>query len=72
MECGPHDALIAAEELEIGVYRLAMETPLACSENNLEEAQYQLELHGVSVEYLSRVGIRLYLSSGLLYATTSV
>lgn len=50
VECGPHCALVAAEELEIGVYRLAMETPLACSETNLKEAEHHLELLGVSEE----------------------
>ena len=46
LECGSEDALTAAEELEIGLYRLTLETPLACTEANLREAEEQLEAFG--------------------------
>lgn len=47
VECGSEDALVAAEELEIGVYRLVMETPLACTEASLREAEQRVELFQV-------------------------
>lgn len=46
MGCGPEDALTAAEELEIGLYRLSLETPLACTEAALREAEGRLEAFG--------------------------
>ena len=47
VECGPSDALVAADELEIGVYRLVMETPLACTESDLREAEQRVEVFQV-------------------------
>lgn len=52
MECGSEDALTAAEELEIGLYRLTLETPLACTEAALREAEKRLEAFG------GRVGLK--------------
>lgn len=46
MECGPENALVAAEEREICLYRLRLETPLACTEADLEEAARALEAFG--------------------------
>lgn len=46
MECGSEDALTAAEELEIGLYRLTLETPLACTQAALREAEERLEALG--------------------------
>lgn len=46
VECGSEDALTAAEELEIGLYRLTLETPLACTEAALGEAEGRLEAFG--------------------------
>ena len=46
MECGSEDALTAAEELEIGLYRLTLETPLACTEAALREVEGRLEAFG--------------------------
>lgn len=46
MECGPEDALAAAEEVEICRYRLTLETPLACTEAALVEAGRRLEAFG--------------------------
>lgn len=46
MGCGSKDALTAAEELEIGLYRLTLETPLACTEAALREAEGRLEAFG--------------------------
>lgn len=43
VECGSEDALVAAEEIEIGTYRLRLETPLACTEAHLAEAERGLE-----------------------------
>lgn len=47
VECGSEDALVAAEELEIGVYRLVMETPLACTEASLQKAEQRVEVFQV-------------------------
>lgn len=49
VECGSEDALTAAEELEIGLYRLTLETPLACTEAALREAEGRLEVFGVGL-----------------------
>jgi len=46
VECGPEDALAAAEEVEICRYRLTLETPLACTEAALAEAGRRLEAFG--------------------------
>ncbi len=46
MECGPEDALAAAEEVEICRYRLTLETPLVCTEAALAEAGRRLEAFG--------------------------
>eukprot|EP00903_Cladosiphon_okamuranus_P009097 g8695.t1 len=46
VECGSEDALTAAEELEIGLYSLTLETPLACTEAALREAEERLEAFG--------------------------
>eukprot|EP00752_Nemacystus_decipiens_P005261 g4773.t1 len=46
LECGSEDALTAAEELEIGIYRVTLETPLACTEAALREAEERLEALG--------------------------
>ncbi|CAN0575129.1 unnamed protein product, partial [Laminaria digitata] len=48
VECGPDDALVEAEELEIGLYHLTMETPLACTEANLRQMERRLEALEVS------------------------
>lgn len=47
VECGSEDALVAAEEIEIGTYRLRLETPLACTEAHLAEAERGLEALGL-------------------------
>lgn len=46
MECGSEDALAATQELEIGLYRLTLKTPLACTEAALREAEGRLEAFG--------------------------
>lgn len=49
VECGSEDALVAAEELEIGLYRLTLETPLACAQAAVAEAEERLKTLGVAV-----------------------
>ncbi|CAM9476068.1 unnamed protein product [Ectocarpus sp. 13 AM-2016] len=57
VECGPEDALVAAKEIEIGTYRLRLETPLACTEAHLAEAERGLEALGL-VRPSARGGLR--------------
>lgn len=47
MECDAEDVLVAAQELEIGLYRLTMVTPLACTNESLREVEKRLETLGV-------------------------
>lgn len=47
VECGSEDALVAAEELEIGLYRLTLDTPLACTEAAVAEVEERLHTLGV-------------------------
>ncbi|CAB1098854.1 unnamed protein product [Ectocarpus sp. CCAP 1310/34] len=57
VECGPEDALVAAEEIEIGTYHLRLETPLACTEAHVAEAELGLEALGL-VRPSARAGLR--------------
>ncbi|CAM9201641.1 unnamed protein product [Ectocarpus sp. 6 AP-2014] len=57
VQCGSEDALVAAEEIEIGTYRLRLETPLACTEAHLAEAERGLEALGL-VRPSARGGLR--------------